>query len=147
MVHNHFMTQPSQTDPQFKLRLPAALKTRIQASAGKNNRSMNAEILATLEHKYPRPTGSSRIRLLARFLSMDPDSRSMLLSELLNQFEKEGTEKLKDNAGLIEVLAILSNVDDHTEEGQAQHREIDETLDRVLEALAETAPTTTEGGT
>lgn len=38
-----------QTDPQFKLRLPTGLKDRIEAEAIKNNRSMNAEIVARLE--------------------------------------------------------------------------------------------------
>lgn len=31
------------------------LKDRIKASAESNNRSMNAEIVATLEEKYPAP--------------------------------------------------------------------------------------------
>lgn len=52
------MAQPTQTDPQFKLRLTADLKDRIQSSALSNNRSMNAEILASLEVAYPRPASS-----------------------------------------------------------------------------------------
>lgn len=47
------MAQPSQTDPQFKLRLPGALKERIERAAAENNRSMNAEIVAALEEKFP----------------------------------------------------------------------------------------------
>lgn len=47
------MAQPTQTDPQFKLRLPAALKDRIESAAAKNNRSMNAEMVAALEDAFP----------------------------------------------------------------------------------------------
>lgn len=43
------MAPPKQTDPQFKLRLPPELKERIEDAAEKNNRSMNAEIIARLD--------------------------------------------------------------------------------------------------
>lgn len=47
------MAQPTQTDPQFKLRLPQKLKDRIDVKAKKNNRSFNAEIVNSLEEVYP----------------------------------------------------------------------------------------------
>jgi len=50
------MAIPAQSDPQFKLRIPAELKARIQSSAAASGRSMNAEIVATLELKYPPPS-------------------------------------------------------------------------------------------
>lgn len=53
MVHSGGMVQPTQTDPQFKLRFPADLKTRVEHAAAENNRSMNAEIVAALEEKFP----------------------------------------------------------------------------------------------
>lgn len=40
---------------RFMLRLPDGMRDRIKASAEANNRSMNAEIVATLEEKYPAP--------------------------------------------------------------------------------------------
>lgn len=40
---------------KFMLRLPDGMRERIRVSAERNNRSMNAEILATLEEKYPSP--------------------------------------------------------------------------------------------
>lgn len=43
------MATPKQTDPQFKLRMPLALKEIIEAAAVKNNRSMNAEMVGRLE--------------------------------------------------------------------------------------------------
>lgn len=46
------MAQPTQTDPQFKLRIPAQLKISIEKAAIRNNRSMNAEIVARLEASF-----------------------------------------------------------------------------------------------
>lgn len=43
--------------PPYGLRMPPDLKDRVQAAAVANNRSMNAEIVATLEEKYPAPRG------------------------------------------------------------------------------------------
>lgn len=40
---------------KFMLRLPDGMRDRIKAAADSNNRSMNAEIVATLEHAYPAP--------------------------------------------------------------------------------------------
>lgn len=37
------------------LRLPDGMRDRIKAVADANNRSMNAEIVATLEDRYPSP--------------------------------------------------------------------------------------------
>ena len=41
----------------YGLRMPDALKTRIQLAAEENKRSMNAEIVAALEDAYPLPDG------------------------------------------------------------------------------------------
>lgn len=38
---------------QFIVRLPDGMRDRIKRAAEANNRSMNAEIVATLEEKYP----------------------------------------------------------------------------------------------
>lgn len=35
--------------------MPPSLKERVRAAAAENKRSMNAEIVATLEEKYPEP--------------------------------------------------------------------------------------------
>nr|WP_111300346.1 Arc family DNA-binding protein [Paracoccus saliphilus] len=40
---------------QYTVRFPDGLRDRIKAAADANNRSMNAEIVATLEEKYPAP--------------------------------------------------------------------------------------------
>lgn len=41
------------------LRLPDGMRDRIKAAADENNRSMNAEIVATLEAEYPLPRSST----------------------------------------------------------------------------------------
>ncbi|RVJ69767.1 Arc family DNA-binding protein [Sinorhizobium meliloti] len=38
---------------KFIVRLPEGMRDRIKAAAERNNRSMNAEIVATLEMMYP----------------------------------------------------------------------------------------------
>lgn len=40
-------------EPPYGLRMPPDLKARVKAAAEANNRSMNAEIVATLEERYP----------------------------------------------------------------------------------------------
>lgn len=42
----------SRDDPQFKLRLPPALKAQIDQAAAENRRSLNAEIVARLEESF-----------------------------------------------------------------------------------------------
>lgn len=46
---------PSQQQDKFVLRLPDGLRDRIKNVAANNNRSMNAEVVDTLEKKYPAP--------------------------------------------------------------------------------------------
>lgn len=52
------MTQNAENrslNDKFMLRLPDGMRDRIKAAAEAANRSMNAEIVATLEEKYPAP--------------------------------------------------------------------------------------------
>lgn len=44
---------PSQNQDKFVLRLPDGMRDRIKAAAEANSRSMNAEIVHTLEQAYP----------------------------------------------------------------------------------------------
>lgn len=55
----------------FGVRLPPDLKSRIHAAAEANNRSMNAEIVATLEKTYPPPTDPAAERFAAAFEMID----------------------------------------------------------------------------
>ncbi|MBL9062780.1 Arc family DNA-binding protein [Tabrizicola sp.] len=45
--------QTSSEHEKFVVRLPAGLRDRIREASAANNRSMNAEIVDTLEQKYP----------------------------------------------------------------------------------------------
>lgn len=42
-------------DLHFRLRIPEAVKAWIEDAARENHRSMTAEIVASLEEKYPAP--------------------------------------------------------------------------------------------
>lgn len=43
-------------DPQFRIRLPAELKSRIEKLAASNHRSLNAEIVVRLESSLQTPS-------------------------------------------------------------------------------------------
>lgn len=45
--------KPGRGSDQFPLRLPDGMRERIKDAADRNGRSMNAEIVATLELAYP----------------------------------------------------------------------------------------------
>ncbi|MTD99266.1 Arc family DNA-binding protein [Paracoccus sp. YIM 132242] len=47
---------PAREQAQVNIRMPDDLRDRIKAAADANNRSMNAEIVAALEDKFPAPT-------------------------------------------------------------------------------------------
>ncbi|WP_187969219.1 Arc family DNA-binding protein [Aquibium microcysteis] len=44
---------PSEAAERFQVRMPPGLRDRIKAAADANSRSMNTEIVATLDEKYP----------------------------------------------------------------------------------------------
>lgn len=50
---------PSRKMDQFIVRLPDGMRDRIKAAAEANNRSMNAEVVASLEKEYPAPIKST----------------------------------------------------------------------------------------
>ncbi|MDO6722778.1 Arc family DNA-binding protein [Celeribacter halophilus] len=57
---------------QFVVRMPDGMRDRIKLAADMNGRSMNAEIIATLEEKYPPnmddPQRVELYRLLTKFI-------------------------------------------------------------------------------
>lgn len=59
---------PSEKLDQYMLRLPDGMRDRIKAAAETNNRSMNAEIVATLEEKYPEPQKPSFLDMMLEIL-------------------------------------------------------------------------------
>lgn len=48
--------EPLQPQDKYVLRLPDGMRNRIKMAAEKNKRSMNAEIIDTLEREYPEPS-------------------------------------------------------------------------------------------
>ena len=61
----------------FGLRMQPDLKARVEAAAESNTRSLNAEIVAALEEKFPAP---------------DTDIRKMI-TDLLHQLDAAGPEQ------------------------------------------------------
>ena len=46
----------SRTDPQFKLRMPTALRAQVEQAAKDARRSLNAEIVLRLEASFAQST-------------------------------------------------------------------------------------------
>lgn len=57
---------PSQKLDQYMLRFPDGMRDRIKAAATENGRSMNAEIISTLEEAYPAPKSYAQELLLTK---------------------------------------------------------------------------------
>lgn len=59
---------PSELKDRFIIRLPDGMRERIRIAADANNRSMNSEILATLEAAYPDPITDQEVFGLLRYI-------------------------------------------------------------------------------
>lgn len=79
--------------PPYGLRMPPALKDRVQAAATQNSRSMNAEIVATLEEKYPPSDSLDRATAAVVDLLTSRVPRAALVSD----FEDRIREILREN--------------------------------------------------
>jgi hypothetical protein len=71
---------PSDDAERFQVRMPPGLRERIREAAAKNNRSMNAEIVASLEDKYPAVDPYEEITAILK--SMSPEDRVRLIRNL-----------------------------------------------------------------
>ena len=56
------MRKPVANIAPFGLRMQPELKERVEAAARENNRSLNAEIVAALEEKFPEPIDLTSIQ-------------------------------------------------------------------------------------
>lgn len=82
---------PSEEADRFQVRMPSGMRDRIKIEAERNNRSMNAEIVATLEEKYPEPEGLQFEVLLKQQGDLfdrimeeeDPETKKALTNEFL----------------------------------------------------------------
>lgn len=70
---------------QFMLRLPEGMRDRIKLSADRNSRSMNAEIVATLEKAYPAVGSEALALALVEALREMPEDESQALTQLIAQ--------------------------------------------------------------
>lgn len=50
-----------QTDPQYKLRMPADLRDKLKKAAKENHRSMNAEMVARLQESFQPDVQQHRV--------------------------------------------------------------------------------------
>ncbi|MGY6697874.1 MAG: Arc family DNA-binding protein [Roseinatronobacter sp.] len=87
---------PSQSQDKFIIRLPDGMRDRIKSAADSNNRSMNAEIVATLEKAYPAPVMPPDMQLLADYMHLIESAES---DEQQAEFLRSANESLKQNAG------------------------------------------------
>ncbi len=104
---------PSQQQDKFVLRLPDGMRDRIKAAAEDSNRSMNAEIVATLQEAYPTPTDDPMSALdffafVTRLTkSPDPGEQKKRLIEVNQEIEHLGFRfdipKFGPGAGVIVV--------------------------------------------
>jgi plasmid stability protein len=84
---------------RYMLRLPDGMRQRIKQVASNNGRSMNAEIVATLEKAYPPKT-------------IDVNALSELLGTLIDLHPSDGQTAYNQHLEYIEALnALLSNTE------------------------------------
>ncbi|GGO55192.1 Arc-like DNA binding domain-containing protein [Roseovarius pacificus] len=81
------MSAPSKQLDQFVVRLPDGMRDRIKAAAEKNGRSMNSEIVSTLEEKYPEEmfTAEDFLELLKQITTAKSLDDQIANEEMLNQ--------------------------------------------------------------
>lgn len=87
----------------FGVRMPPDLKERVSAAAKSNGRSMNAEIVSTLEREYPAPKPASfeafianaSKETLAAFKKYYPDAPAPDENELLRSIIRTARELSK----------------------------------------------------
>lgn len=86
-----------QDQDKFIVRLPDGMRDRIKAAADANSRSMNSEIVATLEEKYPQPASSDLPEVARMFLAdlaaMPKARRESVVAAFLQ--EVEGSERVR----------------------------------------------------
>lgn len=92
-------TPPSKQLDQFVIRLPDGMRGRIKAAAEANNRSMNAEIVATLEDVYPATPDDFSAAFAAVFAD-GVTREAQLLSKMVRiSREADGTVKVEPLSG------------------------------------------------
>lgn len=86
--------RPGQGAEAFNVRFPPGMRDRIKAAAERNARSMNAEIIATLEQHYPQPrTDVGSLDSLIAYLTSaaDPADQVARLAEVNAKLDAMGS--------------------------------------------------------
>lgn len=82
-----------QDQDKFIVRLPEGMRERIKAAADANNRSMNAEIVATLRQAYPAPDPDEATKeVLEKFYALPIEAQEKFLHEYLRRFPEQDIE-------------------------------------------------------
>ena len=100
---------------KFMLRLPDGMRGRVKAAAEANNRSMNAEIVATLEEKYPAPV-----------IEYDPERVAELLQRMqaaLDSYSEPGASEEDMRQRMAEFAALRDEVRQYLPRKQGETRE------------------------
>ena len=91
--------QTGRDSDKFMLRLPNGMRDRIKEKADENGRSMNAEIVFTLDAEYPPPPPDDRVKaLIERFQKIIPKDEQ---EEFLMKYLKENVPDDYIEDGLI----------------------------------------------
>ncbi|NUB42864.1 Arc family DNA-binding protein [Fertoebacter nigrum] len=85
---------PSQSQDKFIVRLPEGMRKRIKDAADVSGRSMNAEIVHTLEKAYPPPPSdhATVARVIGGFKAMPRRVQTTILVEALEAYQLEHGE-------------------------------------------------------
>ncbi|NBB07890.1 MULTISPECIES: Arc family DNA-binding protein [Pseudomonadota] len=109
---------PAKDLEKFIIRMPNGLRDRIKLAAEKNNRSMNAEVVATLEDAYPEHDfdfGSFMLTWMVPITKATSESERQTLIEGANNFlstlptdARLVTERTR--AGKVDVILVMGGV-------------------------------------
>ncbi|MER8514806.1 Arc family DNA-binding protein [Mesorhizobium sp. M1060] len=96
--------KPGRGAEQFVVRLPEGMRDRIRDAADRNNRSMNAEVVATLEEKYPAPIEFDQNAFFETWISpiVEDDAADLRAHAKLIRAADEAAKKIHPNLGVWE---------------------------------------------
>ena len=126
----------SREDHQMKIRIPDELKSRIEESAAKSGRSLNAEVVFRLERAYSEiePEFKHAEQRFAEALLMQRHD------SLLNQWRIERTrlEALRDRLDrLIRAEASIEDIGNTTQEILLAERDLQNLMDSLTQVESE----------
>lgn len=121
----------------FGLRMPPDLKERVEAAAKANNRSMNAEIVAVLEEKFPAPKDPMRAEIEDAFrylLSLPLEDRKQFIDELDSRAKQMIPEEHARQVA-VSVYRVLNDHAPNVEYWQSRISEIEAEIEAVNSTL------------